>query len=233
MRAQFSPPVRSSRRAPGIRTLILVLFLIGAVVTPFVVHIPSPMEFRAWSERSGDGFVFLFAFIYIVATQLPIPRTVFTLSAGLLFGVKLGVAVALTATTLSAALSIAGVRFLLSDWVRQRLTHPAVKRINEHLEHRGWVSVISLRMIAGIPFSVLNYAAAASAVPIGMFTFATLVGSAPGTIATVALGAAFVPGGHSLTVTVPVFLAIVGICVLVIDGSTSPARHRTRHFSPR
>ena len=77
---------------------------------------------------------------------------------GILFGTGRGILIALTATTVSAVISLLIVRTLLRDWVEPRLTHPAVESINRRLEERGWLAILSLRMIAAVPFSIMNYA---------------------------------------------------------------------------
>jgi len=41
------------------------------------------------------------------------------------------------------------------------------------LRERGWVAVMAMRMIPAVPFSVLNYAAGASAVRLLPYTLAT------------------------------------------------------------
>ena len=130
---------------------------------------------------------------------------------------------ALTATTVSAAVSLSVVRYFLGDWMAPRLAHPAVAGINARLRARGWLAVTSLRMIAGVPFSVLNYAAALTSVPLVGFTVATLVGSAPGTIATVFLGNTLTGKADPTIMVITVCLTCVGVLGLVFDRKL-PAR---------
>ncbi|WJZ02675.1 TVP38/TMEM64 family protein [Corynebacterium freiburgense] len=173
---------------------------------------------RAWSDQAGAWFPILFFALYIGITQFPIPRTVFTLSAGVLFGPGLGIVIALVATTLSAALSLTIVRGLLGQWMRPRLNHPAVSGIDARLRQRGWLAVLSLRMIAGVPFSILNYVAALTSIRLLPFAFATAVGSAPGTIATVVFGAALTGDANPAVLIVTVVLCVLGIIGLTLDA---------------
>lgn len=124
---------------------------------------------------------------------------------------------ALGSTTVSAVISLLIVRGLLGDWMAPRLTHPAVSRINTRLEQRGWLAITSLRMIAAIPFSILNYVAALTSVPVFSFAIATLIGSAPGTIVTVVLGDAVTGSGNWTAVAFTVFLAILGVLGIFLD----------------
>ncbi len=198
------------------KTLVLVVGIIFLYVTVFV-DLPQPAVWREWS-RSSSWVVWAFFLAYILITQFPIPRTLMTLSSGLLYGPVLGTVIAIVATTVSALLSLVIVRFLLGDWIAPRLDHPAVRNINARLRQRGWLPIVSLRMVAGIPFSLMNYACALSPVRALPFTVATLIGSAPGTLITVALGDVFSGQGDTGMGFIVLGLAILGIIGVVIDS---------------
>ena len=202
--------------SPVKRFLVFVSILTAAVLT-FALDVPSPTTLRDWADQTGGGFVLVFSGLYILLTLFPIPRTLLTLASGMLFGPVLGSVIALVATTVSALLALLIVRGLLGDWMRPRLTHPAVDRINVRLRHRGWLSITSLRMIAAVPFSLLNYVAALTSVPVWAFTLATLVGSAPGTIVTVFLGDAVTGGGDWRTLLITIALALLGLFGIYLD----------------
>lgn len=136
----------------------------------------------------------------------------------MLFGPWEGILLALSATTVSAMISLTVVRRLLGDWIRPRLTHPGVVGINARLRQRGWLAVASLRMIAGIPFSVLNYVAGLTSVPLLPFAVATLLGSAPGTIVVVLLGDTLTGEADPLMLWAMLALALLGILGLVLDA---------------
>lgn len=190
---------------------------VALLVIVTVTDIDLPL-LRAWSEQAGPWFPVLFFCLYVGVTQLPIPRTIFTLSAGVFFGIGLGIGVALAATTISAALSLTIVRRLLGDWMRPRLTHPAVAGIDARLRERGWLAVLSLRMIAAVPFSVLNYVAALTSVKLLPFSAATAIGSAPGTIATVVFGAALTGDADPKVLIITLLLCALGVAGLTLDA---------------
>lgn len=202
---------------PLVKKLVMLAGLAVVLIITVLVDIPSIGTLRTWAESSGPLFIWLFCGLYILITQFPIPRTFLTLAAGVLFGPWLGAAVALGSTTVAAAISLVIVRGLLGDWMAPRLRHPAVERINTRLQHRGWLTVASLRMIAAVPFSILNYVAALTSVPLLAFTIATAVGSAPGTIAAVVLGDAFVSSGNFTALLFTVALACLGVLGIFLD----------------
>ena len=92
------------------------------------------------------------------------------------------------------------------------------------LRSRGWPAVLSLRLIPVVPFSVLNYAAGASAVRVLPYLLATLVGLLPGTAAVVILGDALTGNINPLLVLVSVCTAALGIAGL---------SYETRHYRRR
>ncbi|WIM68859.1 TVP38/TMEM64 family protein [Corynebacterium breve] len=196
---------------------VIVVAAIAFVVLWALVDVPPMSVLREWADSTGPWFPVLFWLLYVVITQFPIPRTIFTLSAGILFGPLWGILISITATTAAAALSLTIVRSLLRDWIAPKLTHPSVQLINDHLEQKGWLAVISLRMIAGVPFSIMNYVSALTRVRLVPFTFATMIGSAPGTILIVLFGDTLTGEANPIAVIATVALALIGIGGVIID----------------
>ncbi|WP_254699183.1 TVP38/TMEM64 family protein [Rhodococcus sp. SGAir0479] len=194
---------------------LLVLFVAAALVP----H-PSIEQIRGWSESTGPVFPLVFLLVHIVVTIAPVPRTLFTISAGVLFGAATGIAIAVVATTVSAVLALLLVRAIGRDAVAAHLTHPAVQAVDTRLARRGWLAVGSLRLIAAVPFSVVNYCCGVSSVRTLPYTAATVVGILPGTVGVVLLGDALT--GR----TDPALLAVSGACIalgvlgLVLDART-------------
>lgn len=205
------------RRTP--RRLALLLLALAIFVAAWaLLDVPPLAVLRDWADDTGPWFPLVFWLLYVGITQLPVPRTILTISAGILFGSAQGILIAITATTVAAVLSLAVVRFLLRDWVAPRLTHPSVEMINARLEARGWLAVASLRMIAFVPFSVLNYAAALTRVRVLPFALATFVGSLPGTVVTVLFGDTLTGNANPVVVVLTVVLTLAGFAGLLLDA---------------
>ena len=206
------------RKAPRNRIALVVAAGALFVAAWMLLDVPPLSTLRTWSGETGVWFPVLFWLLYVLITQFPIPRTLMTVSAGILFGTGRGILIALTATTVSAVISLLIVRTLLRDWVEPRLTHPAVENINLRLEQRGWLAILSLRMIAAVPFSIMNYAAALTRVPVAPFALATLVGSAPGTILVTLFGDTLTGDADPVFVAIMAVLAVVGVAGLLLDA---------------
>ncbi|MGQ4601184.1 VTT domain-containing protein [Nocardia sp. R6R-6] len=215
---------RLSRDPRIVALIVAAVALFGAAL---LVPLPSPHRIQEWATSVGPAFPILFFLVHALVTVAPIPRTVFTISAGLLFGPLLGVVLAVSATTVSAALAILLVRMLDRDRVAARLTHPAVRSIDARLARRGWLAVGSLRLIAAVPFSVINYCCGLSSVRFWPYLIATVLGVLPGTISTVIVGDALTGSAH------PATLALSGVCLaLGLAGLLVDARWRTAPVAP-
>lgn len=202
-------PSKSVKRRLDRQLTGVVACLVALAAVAIFVPLPSVEQVRQWAASVGPAFPLLFFVAHTIVTIAPFPRTVFTLSAGVLFGAFTGIGIAVLATTLSAFLAFLLVRAVGRETVAARLTHPAVRAVDARLARRGWLAVGSLRLIAPVPFSVLNYCAAVSSIRVAPFVLATFLGVIPGTIGVVILGDAL--GGR----TDPLLLLVSGICISI------------------
>jgi uncharacterized membrane protein YdjX (TVP38/TMEM64 family) len=224
LRGVSAAVVATARQMPRRRVVALLAVSVILVAFVLVVPLPSALQLRDWATSVGPWFPLAFLAAHIVVTVLPFPRTAFTLSAGLMFGPLLGVGIALVASTVSAVIALLLVR--AAGWQLDRLVrHPRVDALNGRLERRGWLTVLSMRMIPAVPFSVLNYAAGASAIRLLPYTLATIVGLLPGTAAIVIFGDALTGNVSPLMFLVSASTAALGIVGLAYEVRS----HRRHH----
>ncbi|MFI5719254.1 TVP38/TMEM64 family protein [Nocardia sp. NPDC051750] len=205
------------------RRLVLLLCLAAALcAAALLTPLPDPRQIQEWAEQAGPYFPLLFFAAHTVITIAPVPRTVFTVASGLLFGPVAGLAVAVTASVLSAAAAFLLVRAFGRDRVSPYLDHPTVRLVDERLRRRGWLAVGALRLIAFAPFSVVNYSCALSSIRFWPYLGATLIGILPGTAATVVLADALTGGTHPLMVVISLACIAAGSAGLFIDQRWKP-----------
>jgi uncharacterized membrane protein YdjX (TVP38/TMEM64 family) len=161
----------------------------------------------------------LFLLGQTLVTVTPIPRTAFTLAAGLLFGPVLGVALSLTATTLAAVLAFVVVRRLGRDLVNH-LDRRVLRVVDARLHRRGWLAVASLRLIPAVPFSLLNYCSALSSIRFHDYLVGT-VGVIPGSVAIVLLGDALTGTTSPALLAVSLGGAAIGVVGLIIQARSA------------
>jgi len=211
---------RQLSRPRIVGTVVVITVLIAAATW---VPLPTPVQMRDWAESVGPWFPLAFLVAHIIVTVVPVPRTAFTLAAGLLFGPVLGVAIAVIASTASAVIAMLLVR--ASGWRLNRLVrHRSIDTVDERLRKRGWLAILSLRLIPAVPFAALNYAAGASAVRMAPYTLATLAGLLPGTTAVVILGDALAGHVNPLLYVVSACTGALGLTGLIIE-----IRHYRQH----
>jgi uncharacterized membrane protein YdjX (TVP38/TMEM64 family) len=217
----------TARQLPRRRVAAIVVATVILVALALLVPLPTAIQLRDWARSLGPWFPLAFLAAHVVVTVLPFPRTAFTLAAGLLFGPLLGVGIALIASTLSAVIAMFLVR--AAGWQLDRLVrHPRVDALNRRLEQRGWLTVLSMRMIPVVPFSMLNYAAGACATRVLPYTLATLLGLLPGTAAIVIFGDALTGNVSPLLLLISVSTAGLGVAGLAYEVRS----HRREQSSP-
>jgi uncharacterized membrane protein YdjX (TVP38/TMEM64 family) len=223
LRGVASTVVATARQLSGRRIIGTGVAIAILVAVALLVPLPTAVQLRDWATSAGPWFPLAFLAVHIAVTVLPFPRTTFTLGAGLLFGPLLGVVLAVVASAVSAVIALVLVR--AAGWQLSRLVrHQAVDTLDSRLRDRGWPAILSLRLIPAVPFSVLNYAAGASAVRVLPYTLATLAGLIPGTAAVVILGDALTGHVSPLLFLVSLCTATVGVGVLVYE-----IRHHRHH----
>ena len=201
--------------------VVLGVLIGGAVVLRLDRQLPDAVALHGWAIQAralGVGAPALFLLAHAVVTVTPFPRTVFTLTAGLLFGPVLGVTLALAGATLSALFALLLVRTLGRDAVAARLQHRTLRSVDERLGRRGWPAVASLRLIPVVPFWLVNYCCGVSSVRALPFALATLGGALPGTVAVVLLGDAVTGRSSPLLLAVSVACGSVGVLGLLLDA---------------
>lgn len=192
---------------PSIRLGLLLVVLAAAAGSLFLWSPQRVLsegftsdEFPVWA---GLGFVLVFA----VGTLAFFPKPVLNVAAGVLFGAPEGAILAVAGTTLGAVLAFALGRGLGREALRPFLKGRMLAALDRRLTRQGFRTVFLLRVVPGVPFPAVNFAAAFSGVPLRSFAGATALGVLPGTAAYV------VAGASASSPTSPAFLISVGVMV--------------------
>jgi uncharacterized membrane protein YdjX (TVP38/TMEM64 family) len=226
LRAARIAVTAAARQVPRRRVAAIACVAVILVALVLLVPLPTALQLRDWATSLGPWFPLAFLAAHVVVTVLPFPRTAFTLSAGLLFGPLPGIGIALLASTLSAVIALFLVRAV--GWQLDRLVqHRRVDSLNARLARRSWPTVLSMRLIPVVPFSVLNYTAGASAIRVLPYTLATLAGLLPGTAAIVLFGDALTGNVSPLLLLMSACTAGIGVAGLIVEIRS----HRRHHLA--
>ena len=216
---------------PAVRLALLVLVLAAAAGS---LLLWNPRRFLSQGLLASDvpavwaglGFVLVFA----VGTLAFFPKPVLNIAAGVVFGIPAGLVLAVAGTTLGAVLAFALGRGLGREALQPFLKGKVLGELDRRLTEQGFRSVFLLRVLPGVPFQAVNFAAAFSGVRLRSFAAATALGVLPGTAAYV------VAGSSASSPTSPAFLisagAMIALAVLTLGsmwrsrrGVTAPTAH--------
>jgi uncharacterized membrane protein YdjX (TVP38/TMEM64 family) len=206
-----------------VRLALLGLGVALAVAVVVLVVRPTPgamrdrvADVRAWADGIGPLAPLLFVAVSASLTPLMFPGPLLAGASGLLFGTALGFPVSLTSAVLGAALAFVISRSIAPDAVEQ-LAGPRLQAIEALISRRGFVSVLYARIAPGVPYTLVNYAAGLTRIPLAVFAAATALGAAPRAFAYTALGGSL---GNlrspeaAVAVAVLVAMALAGVVLL-------------------
>lgn len=126
--------------------------------------------------------------IYITMSALSLPgAAVLTLLGGALFGFVTGTIVVSFASTIGATLACLVARFLLRDWVQNKVGGK-LNVINEGVEKEGAFYLFTMRLIPAFPFWLVNLAMGLTRIPLITYYWVSQIGMLPATMVFVFAG---------------------------------------------
>jgi uncharacterized membrane protein YdjX (TVP38/TMEM64 family) len=173
---------------------VLALAIAVAVAIVVLVVRPTPgavrgrvADVRDWVESIGPLAPLLFVAVSAALTPLMFPGPLLAGASGLLFGTALGFPVSLASAVLGASIAFVIARSVAPGSVQQ-LAGPRLTALEELVSRRGFLSVLYARIAPGVPYTLVNYAAGLTRIPLAVFAGATALGAAPRAFAYTALG---------------------------------------------
>ena len=197
------------------RAGVLLAILVAIVIVALTVQIPSTDEIHEWTKSAGSPGIAIFVAGYALLTLTPIPKSVLSIAGGVAWGLWIGSLIVLIGALIGAALSFWLGRYLGRDAV-EHFTGGRVRVVDDMFQRRGLLSVIALRLIPVLPFTLINYAAGLTAVRVRDYALGTVIGIIPGTLAYVAVGAygAELNDGFYFALGAIGILAVAGVLVV-------------------
>jgi uncharacterized membrane protein YdjX (TVP38/TMEM64 family) len=179
-------PVRSP--SSWLRPAALGVLLALAAVLALTLDLPTVETVRGWIDGAGPlGWVGMVVGLAVLLLG-PVPRSVVSVLVGLVAGFWSGLAISLIGGLLSAlaafALSRALGRPTVTRFGARRLAH-----LDRLAVDRGFLAVLTGRLLPVMPFVVVSYGAGLTAVRWAPYALATAVGLVPSTVVQVGVGA--------------------------------------------
>ncbi|MBX5440347.1 MAG: TVP38/TMEM64 family protein [Solirubrobacteraceae bacterium] len=178
------------RLPPALRLGGLAIAVASTFVIVAVSGSLSADRVRDWVDGLGVAGPIAFVAVSAALGCVCFPGPLLAGAAGLLFGTALGTPVAVVGATLTALAAASISRFVAGDAV-ERIGGRRIGLLAAFLERRGFLSVLAIRLLPGVPYNLCNYALGLTRIPLATIAPATALGTAPRTFAYVALGGSF------------------------------------------
>jgi uncharacterized membrane protein YdjX (TVP38/TMEM64 family) len=173
------------------RAVTIAALLVGLAIF-FALDLQQYLRFSALKQSHAHLvglyreqpalFVVAFMAIHVSALALCLPGAVLTvaLAAGAIFGTALGTLIVLTSLTVGDSLGFLAARFLVGDWVRDRFA-AQLGRVEDELERNAAFYLLSLRLMAAMPYFVVNLTFGVTRMRLRVFAPVSLIGLIPAT----------------------------------------------------
>ena len=178
--------------------LALILLIAAVAVAFFALDLGRffTLEFlrsqQAWidarlsAEPVRTGLIFFLVYIAVIGLSLP-GAAVMTLAAGAIFGLLWGTLIVSFASTIGATLAFLASRFLLRDWVQEKLGD-RLKPVNEGVAREGAFYLFALRLVPAFPFVAINLLMGLTPIRVATYFWVSQAGMLAGTVAYVYAG---------------------------------------------
>ena len=126
--------------------------------------------------------------VYAAAAAFSVPvGAVLTIAGGFMFGVVCATLLVVVGATLGATGVFLAARTALGDALRRR-AGTAVQRLEAGFRENAFSYLLTLRLIPGVPFWLVNLVPAFFGVPLGTYVLATVIGIIPATVVYTGVG---------------------------------------------
>jgi uncharacterized membrane protein YdjX (TVP38/TMEM64 family) len=196
-----------------IRILAGIVLLSVIVIAITFRDAVNPQDLKQSLDNLGPAAPLIFMAIYIIATVIWLPGSVFSITGGLLFGPVLGTFYNLTAATIGATLAFLIARYLAADWVAEKSAGKLKKMING-VDEEGWRFVAFVRLVPLFPFNILNYALGLTRIPLLHYVLASYICMLPGAFVYTYIGyagAETLKGGDSFLQNILIAVALLAV----------------------
>ena len=216
-------------KVPTVKKIIIVLVIIGLIAAFKAFNLGQYLSFSylkdsrdtlvSLYEKDTALFVGAYFIIYVLTTALSLHgASPLTIAGGWVMGFWVSTLVVSFASTIGATLACFFSRFLLRDWVQNKIGD-RIKKVNEGVEKEGSFYLFTLRLIPLFPFWMINLAMGLTKMPLKTYYWVSQVGMLPGTMVYVnagkELGKIDSPAGI-LSPSLIISFALIGIFPLVV-----------------
>lgn len=171
--------------------IIPAVIVVAIFAAWFLLPVKEWLEaFGGWIRSLGVWGGVVFAAVYVFATVVLAPGALFTIAAGLVFGLGWGFPVVMVGATLGASLAFLLGRYLVRERIKGVIEkRPKFQAVDQAVSEEGWKVVLLLRLSPLVPFNLQNYFFGLTNIKFRHYVFATFIGIIPGVVLYLYIGA--------------------------------------------
>jgi uncharacterized membrane protein YdjX (TVP38/TMEM64 family) len=204
--------------------LTAALFAIGPIRDAVSAALGGDLTgMRDELEALGAAAALVLVGIALVHVVVPFPAEIPTAAAGFVLGFGVAFPLMVAAWTISCLAAYVLARVVGPPVLDRLAGAERMQRTDEMIARGGWRILILGRLIPIVPYNLVSFAAGATRVPLGRFTWTTAVGVIPLTALTALLGQRL----QSPSFDDPVIWAVLG-AVLTLVALARPVGRRLR-----
>ena len=195
-------------------TLLAVglFWIIATVVGILLLGGIDRQQLQLWLLKMGGWAPVLYIFIYSIATICILPSTPLNLTGGAVFGVFWGTVWTSIAAILAAILSFGFSRTIGRNLVAQKLAGKW-EQIDREMDRGGFFYMFAIRLLPLIPYGLVNFTAGLTSIEFRDYFLGTLLGTVPGILPFVMMGAGLTALKQGDVLPLLVALALTGMLV--------------------
>lgn len=178
---QHTHPHVKSAGLGWVRYAAMLAFVVALVLAYTLLPLDVWMKAIAIELRElGWIGVPVYTVSFIIWCLFGLPAALFSICAGVTWGMAWGAVIAVPSATLTATAAFIAGRYLFRGRFRDWLIHrPRLSAVDRAITNRGPILVLLLRFSPVFPFPILNYALGLTHIPLKGFFLATLFGMVP------------------------------------------------------
>ncbi|MGB0563384.1 MAG: TVP38/TMEM64 family protein [Spirulinaceae cyanobacterium] len=206
---------------------LALLLLFCVVATAGGVYLLGGVEqaqIEAWLERAGIWAPLIYIVLYTIGTLLILPSTPLNLSGGAIFGVVWGTVWTTVAALIAAIVAFAFTRTIGRQWIAQQLKG-RWEGFDTEMRQGGLFYMAAIRLLPIIPYGIVNFAAGLTSIRTRDYLIGTAIGTVPGILPFVMMGAGLQALRQGNVVPILVALTLIG---LLVGAGTWYQRQRRR-----
>jgi uncharacterized membrane protein YdjX (TVP38/TMEM64 family) len=175
-------------KSKTIVAVVTIFCILATAIGAYLLGGIDRVELQKWLQNLGIWAPIIYIVIYSIATICILPSTPLNLSGGAIFGSFWGTVWTTIAAVVAAVLSFAFSRTIGRDLVAHKLAGKW-QNIDREMHRGGFFYMFAIRLLPLIPYGIVNFAAGLTAIKFRDYFFGTLLGTVPGILPFVMMGA--------------------------------------------